>query len=115
MASAAERSLLLAPDAVARAAVAFAPDDEARWMLRQSRAVRRSFVEEVHGRDDEELLQQVWMLQQPREIRLSFAEHVLGRQDPEPREMVWMLRQDDAICRSYARFVLLGEDGDPAA
>ncbi len=115
MASAAERSLLLAPDAVARAAVAFAPDDEARWMLRQARAVRRSFVEDVHGREDEELRQQVWMLGQPREIRESFVRHVLDRQDPQPREMIWMLRQDDAICRSYARFVLLGEDDGPAA
>jgi hypothetical protein len=115
MSSSAERSLLLAPDAVARAAVPFAPDEEARWMLRQPRAVRRAYVEEVHGRDDEERRREVWMLHQPRDVRLSFVEHVLLRQDPPAREMVWMLRQDDAICRSYARFVLLGEDDGPAA
>jgi hypothetical protein len=111
MASPAERKLLLAPDAVARAAIPLAPDREARWMLRQPRALRRSFVEEVHGREDEDVRQQVWMLHQPREVRESFVRHVLLKQDPPAREMVWMLRQDDAICASYARFVLLGEDG----
>ena len=106
----AERQLLLAPDVVARAAAPLAPDAQSRWMLRQSRDVRRSFVEEVHGRDDEDLLQQVWMLRQSRAVRSSFIEHVLMKQDRVEREMVWMLRQDDAVCESYARFVLLGED-----
>jgi hypothetical protein len=110
MPSSAERQLLLAPDVVARTAVSLAPDDEARWMLRQPRAVRRSFVDEVFGREDEERRQQVWMLHQPREVRESFVEHVLMRQDPAPREEVWMLRQDDAVCASYARYVLLGEE-----
>jgi hypothetical protein len=110
MASSAERSLLLAPDAVARAAVGLAPDREAKWMLRQPRAVRRSFVDEVFGREDEERLQQIWMLSQPREIRESFVEHVLMKQDPEPREEIWMLRQADAVRESYVSYVLLGED-----
>ena len=105
-----ERQLLLAPDAVARAAVPLAPDREARWMLRQPRAVRRSFVNEVHGRPDEELLQQAWMLRQARETRESFVEHVLLKQDPLPREEIWMLRQEDAVRESFVRFVLLGED-----
>jgi hypothetical protein len=108
MASSAERSLLLAPDAVARAAVGLAPDREAKWMLRQSRDLRRSFVEEVFGKPDEERLQQIWMLRRPREIRESFIEHVLMKQDPEPREEIWMLRQDDEVCESYVDYVLLG-------
>ncbi len=107
---AAERAPLLAPDAIARAAIGLAPDDEARWMLRQPRDLRRSFVEEVFGREDEERRQQVWMLRQPRAVRESFVSDVLERQDPLPREEVWMLRQDDAVCASYARYVLLGED-----
>ena len=111
MASSAERQLLLAPDAVARAAVALAPDPEARWMLRQPREIRRSFVDEVHGREDEATRQQVWMLHQRREVRESFVEHVLMKQDPPPREEIWMLRQDDDVCASYARYVLLGEGG----
>ena len=37
-----ERTILLAPDAVARRAAAYAADAEQRWMLRQSRSVRRA-------------------------------------------------------------------------
>ena len=110
MATAAERQILLAPDAVARAAVGLAPDREARWMLRQPRSIRRSYVAEVFGREDEAVRQQVWMLHQSREIRDSFVEHVLRKADPQPREMIWMLQQEDELCASYARFVLLGED-----
>ena len=106
MASSAERQILVAPDAVARAAAPLAPDAEARWMLRQPRAIRRSFAEEVFGREDEELRQQAWMLRQPRAVRESFVEHVLMKQDPTPLEQVWMLRQDDEVCASYVREVL---------
>jgi len=106
----AERQILLAPDAIARAAASMAPDAEAAWMLRQSRDVRRSFADEVFGQPDEELRQQVWMLQQPRALRESFVEHVLRKQPEPPREEIWMLLQDDATCRSYARYVLLGQD-----
>ena len=116
MPSAAEKQLLLAPDAVARAAAPMAPDAEARWMLRQPREVRRSFAEEVFGHPDMERLQELWMLRQPLETRRSFAEHVLARDPDAPREMVWMLHQSDAICGSFASFVLLGGDdpGGPA-
>jgi hypothetical protein len=107
VASSAERQLLLAPDAVARAAAPLAPDAQSRWMLRQRRDVRRSFADEVFGRDDEERLQQAWMLRQPRELRDSFVEHVLMKQDPPPREEIWMLRQEDSVCESYVREVLL--------
>ena len=110
MASSAERQILLAPDALARAAAPLAPDAESRWMLRQPRALRRSFAEEVLGRDDEEVRQQAWMLRQARDVRESFVEHVLLEQDPPPRDEMWMLRQDDEVCRSYVREVLLAED-----
>jgi hypothetical protein len=106
----AERQVLTAPDAVARAAAAFAPEPEIAWMLRQPRDVRRSFADEVFGQPDEERKQELWMLQQPRRIRASYVEHVLKRMDDPPRDQIWMLLQDDATCRSYARFVLLGED-----
>ena len=110
MPSEAERQVLLAPDVVARAAAAMAPDREQRWMLRQPRDLRRSFADEVFGRPDEETRQEAWMLMQPREVRESFLEHVVLKQPDPPREMVWMLRQSDEVCASYARFVLLGED-----
>jgi hypothetical protein len=110
MPSAAEKQILLAPDVVARAAAPLAGDREQQWMLRQPRAVRESFAEEVFGREDEERLQEIWMLQQPASVRRSFLDEVLSYDPSTPREMLWMLRQDDAICRSYARFVLLGEN-----
>ena len=108
MASSAERQILVAPDAVARAAAPLAPDAQSRWMLRQPRDLRRSFAEEVFGQDDEERLQQAWMLKQPREVRESFVEHVLMKQHPPPRDEMWMLKQDDEVCASYVREVLLG-------
>jgi hypothetical protein len=110
MASAAEKQILTAPDIVARAAAAMAPEPEQQWMLRQPRALRRSYAEEVLGRDDEEHHAQAWMLQQPREVRESYLREVVLEQPDPPRELVWMLSQDDETCRSYARFVLLGED-----
>ena len=110
MATAAEKQLLVAPDAVAKAAAPMAAEPEQRWMLRQPRAIRRSFSEEVFGQPDEEARQQLWMLHQPREVRLSFVKHVLAKADPPPREEMWMLSQSDDVCRSFARYVLLGED-----
>jgi IS1 family transposase len=110
MPSAAERQILLAPDVVARAAAPLAGDREQQWMLRQPRAVRESFAEEVFGREDEERLQEIWMLQQPLALRQSYLDEVLAYAPDTPREMVWMLRQSDEVCRSYARFVLLGEN-----
>jgi hypothetical protein len=112
---AAERQVLLAPDAVARTASTFAPDAEARWMLRQPRDVRRSFVEEVFGRPDEERLQQIWMLRQPRELRASFVDAVLRKKSPPPLDEIWMLSQDDAVCASYVREVLLAGEAGYAA
>jgi hypothetical protein len=104
----AERQILLAPDVVARAAAAMAPDREARWMLRQPRALRQSFAAEVLGQADRETAQQVWMLRRPREVRLRFLEQVVAHEPDTPREQVWMLRQDDDVCASYVDEVLLG-------
>jgi hypothetical protein len=73
-----ERAVLLAPDAVARRAAAVAPDPEARWLLLQPRAVRRSFAEAVLGHEDRELRQQAWILGQPDAVRRSFVHEVLG-------------------------------------
>jgi hypothetical protein len=72
-----ELRVLTAPDAVARTAARFAPDPLQRWMLCQPRAVRQSFAEEVYGRPDEELRQQVWMLRQPEAVRESYIADVL--------------------------------------
>ena len=108
----AERQILTAPDAVAKAAAPMAPEPEQRWMLRQSRELRRSFAEEVFGHPDEQHRQQVWMLRQERSIRVSVARHVLMKHADPPREMIWMLLQDDETCLSYARYVLERDDAE---
>jgi hypothetical protein len=108
----AERQILTAPDAIARAAAPMAPEPEQRWMLKQSRELRRSFAADVFGRPDEELRQQVWMLAQERSVRESFAREVLMKADEPQREMIWMLFQDDETCRSYSRYVLEGDDAE---
>ena len=103
----AEKQILLAPDVVARAAAAMAPDREAQWMLRRPRALRQSFAEQVLGAEDREHAQQVWMLQQPLDVRLSFLDEVVAYEPDTPAEEVWMLRQSDEVCRSYVDEVLL--------
>jgi hypothetical protein len=45
--SATERSILLAPNAVAKTAAYAANEPEQRWMLRQTDRVRDSYVREV--------------------------------------------------------------------
>ncbi len=107
MPSETERSILTAPGPVARAAALAARDPEQRWMLAQPREVRRSFAEEVFGRDDAEARQEVWMLRQPRAVRESFVRQVLMAQDPPPLQEIWMLRQPDKVRESYVREVLL--------
>jgi len=102
----AERQVLVAPDVVARAAAAVAPDPEARWMLRQPRSLRRQFADEVFGRPDMELRQQVWMLRQDDDVRESFIRRVLERQDPRPLQEIWMLRQPREVRESFVREVL---------
>jgi hypothetical protein len=72
-----ERRVLCASDAVARAAARVAREPEQRWMLKQPRAVRRSFADEVLGRPDAELRQQVWMLRQGDAVRESYVRDVL--------------------------------------
>jgi hypothetical protein len=107
MASGTERSILTAPGAIARAASVAARQPEQRWMLTQPREVRRDFAEEVFGREDADLRQEVWMLRQPKAVRESFIENVLVFEDPVPRQAIWMLRQTDKIRESYVREVLL--------
>ena len=107
MPSATERSILTAPGPVARAASYAAREPEQRWMLTQPRELRRSYAEEVFGREDADLRQEVWMLRRPRRVRESFIEQVLLREDPPPLQAIWMLRQSDAVRESYARDVLL--------
>lgn len=78
-----ERRILLAPDAVARAAAAAVSDRGSRWMLRQPRAVRRSYVAEVlDHHDDRELREQRWMLLQDDRVRRSYVSDALEGAEP---------------------------------
>jgi hypothetical protein len=70
-----ERTILLAPDAVARRAAAYAPDREQAWMLRQPRHVRVSYYRSAFERG--ELAERAWMLRQPDAIRESYVNEVL--------------------------------------
>lgn len=72
-----ERAVLLAPDRVARAAATRAPTPEERWMLRQPRAVRVSFVREVLVPDGNPNAEEIWMLRQPDAVRDSYVREVL--------------------------------------
>ena len=106
MSPANERSILLAPAAVAKTAAYAVAEPEQRWMLRQPRDVRRSFAEEVFGRPDATERQEIWMLRQPGAVRESFIREVLSREDPPPHQAIWMLRQTDKVRDSYVREVL---------
>ena len=71
-----ERSILLAPDRVARAAARMATDRRQRWMLHQPRAVRASYVRDVLGQGPQ--AEEVWMLRQGDGVRESYVREVLG-------------------------------------
>lgn len=72
-----ERSLLLAPGPVARAAARMARAPEQRWMLCQPREVRRSYVAEVLDRPDQPNAAEIWLLRQPNAVRASYVRDVL--------------------------------------
>ena len=75
------RAVLLGPDVLARAAVSRVEKDEERWMLRQPRRVRESFVRDVlDAPGDDDLLSELWMLRQSESVRESYCRTVL-----EPR------------------------------
>ncbi len=73
--------MLLGPDVLSRAAAGRVETREEAWMLRQTKAVRASYVREVVDvSGDDDLLAQIWMLRQADDVRESYARDVL-----EPR------------------------------
>jgi len=72
-----QRSVLLAPAAICRAAATQVKEPEEVWMLRQAKRVRASYVREVLDRGGDERLAQIWLLRQPQEVRESYIEYVL--------------------------------------
>ena len=79
-----QRSVLLAPAAIAKAAATQVKLPEEQWMLRQSKHVRASYVSEVLDRGGEERLAQIWLLRQPQDVRESYIRHVLESADHTP-------------------------------
>jgi hypothetical protein len=75
--SAAERAVLLGPDLVARTAAGQVRAPDQRWLLRQPRAVRRSFVELVIDADGDPNAAERWMLGQSGPVRSSYVADVL--------------------------------------
>jgi hypothetical protein len=66
---------------LSRAAAARVDKPEERWMLRQSRRVRESYVRAVlDAGGDADALTEIWMLRQPDAVRESYVREVL-----EPR------------------------------
>jgi hypothetical protein len=97
-----EREILLAPDLVARAAAALAPQPEQRWMLAQPLEVRRSYLHAVLERGGGEREQTIWMLRQGDAVRHSYITQVAQRgATPAPAATIWMLRQGAAVRESY--------------
>ena len=103
------RAVLRAPDAVARTLAAIERDPERRWLLRRSRAVRRSFLERVIDRGGGSAEQRRWMLEQDDYMRSSYVSEVLERAQQPDREAIWLLCQAPAVRASYVAEVL--DDG----
>jgi hypothetical protein len=82
-APATQRTVLEAPDFIARAAAGSTDDPQASWLLRQPRDVRASYVSDVlDGDGDQTLLAEAWLLRQPDEVRASYLRDVVEPQLP---------------------------------
>jgi hypothetical protein len=80
-----ERSALLAPDLIARAAAGATDDPQAKWLLRRPRPVRESYVREVVDRQgDRALLSTAWLLRQADDVRASYVREVVEPQLAAP-------------------------------
>jgi hypothetical protein len=72
-----ERRILTGPDVVARAAARAVEAAEQRWLLRQPRGVRRSFVREVLDGPRRAAAAERWILLQRPAVQRSYVEEVL--------------------------------------
>jgi len=72
-----DKAVLLAPAAIAGAAARGARRPEERWLLKQPRPVRTSYVQQVLDASDERNAEEVWMLRQTRAVRESYIREVL--------------------------------------
>ena len=91
------RTMLCAPDAGHARARRGADQPERRWLLRQARDVRRSFVERVIDLGAGLAAQRRWMLLQDDGVRLSYVDDVLAAAAAPDHEAIWLLRQSEAL------------------
>ena len=78
-----QRTVLEAPDFIARAAAGSTDDPQAKWLLNQPSDVRSSYVTDVlDGDGDQTLLAEAWLLRQPDEVRDSYLKAVVEPQLP---------------------------------
>ena len=72
-----DKAVLLGPTALARAAALAARQPEERWLLRQPRRVRASYVTDVLEAADQPNAEEIWMLRQAKAVRESYIREVL--------------------------------------
>lgn len=73
-----EKSVLLGPAPLRKAAAMRSVRPEEAWMLRQPRQVRRTYAAQVLDvKGDLDVLTEMWMLRQPENVRESYIEEVL--------------------------------------
>ena len=72
-----DKAVLLGPAALARAAATRATEPEERWLLRQPRSVRVSYVRKVLDNEEEPNAEEIWMLRQSKAVRESYIREVL--------------------------------------
>jgi hypothetical protein len=77
------RLVLRGPALLRRAAASTVREPEERWMLRQPRTVRASYVREVLDRGGDERLAEIWMLRQGQAVRDSYIREVLEPRLPQ--------------------------------
>jgi hypothetical protein len=77
--SAFERAVIRAPSAIARPLAAMAKEPEQRWMLKQPRRVRVSYLRDIVDGPPIPRLEEFWMLRQPSAVRRSYVDKVLNR------------------------------------
>ncbi len=73
----ADKAVLLAPAALARAAALAASQPEERWLLRQPRRVRASYVTDVLEAEGDPNAEEIWMLRRSKAVRESYIREVL--------------------------------------
>jgi hypothetical protein len=72
-----DKAVLLGPAPLARAAALAAKEPEERWLLRQPRRVRASYVKDVLEAPEKPHAQEIWMLRRSKAVRESYIREVL--------------------------------------